>query len=137
MLRHPDHISKNATLYYAHHEKMVCVDQDICFMGGFDLCFGRWDDHHHRITDFGSAMPAYLQTTDGKRGKAAAENGEKLFIGKDYTNPYIADPPELEKPFEDYLDRGRQPRMPWHDIGCVVVGEAARDLARHFIQVRF
>lgn len=23
--------------------------------------------------------------------------------------------------------------MPWHDIGCVVQGAAARDVARHFI----
>ncbi|OBS80517.1 hypothetical protein A6R68_21282, partial [Neotoma lepida] len=26
------------------------------------------------------------------------------------------------------------PRMPWHDIGSVVHGKAARDVARHFIQ---
>jgi phospholipase D1/2 len=24
--------------------------------------------------------------------------------------------------------------MPWHDIGAVVYGKAARDVARHFIQ---
>jgi len=24
--------------------------------------------------------------------------------------------------------------MPWHDIGCMVAGRAARDVARHFIQ---
>lgn len=23
-------------------------------MGGIDLCYGRWDDHHHRLTDLGS-----------------------------------------------------------------------------------
>ena len=58
----------------------------------------------------------------------------KIFIGKDYTNPYIADVPELDKPFVDYLDRENQPRMPWHDIASVVAGDAARDAARHFIQ---
>lgn len=34
----------------------------------------------------------------------------------------------------DLVDRQVTPRMPWHDIGAVVVGSAARDVARHFIQ---
>ena len=36
--------------------------------------------------------------------------------------------------FADFIDRTRTPRMPWHDIGAVVYGKCARDLARHFIQ---
>lgn len=31
------------------------------------------------------------------------------------------------------MDRGTTPRMPWHDVGAVVHGAAARDVARHFI----
>lgn len=34
----------------------------------------------------------------------------------------------------DLLDRKETPRMPWHDIGTMVHGPAARDIARHFIQ---
>lgn len=34
----------------------------------------------------------------------------------------------------DFIDRYSTPRMPWHDIGSVVHGKAARDVARHFIQ---
>ena len=34
----------------------------------------------------------------------------------------------------DLVNRNTTPRMPWHDIGAVVVGTAARDVARHFIQ---
>lgn len=34
----------------------------------------------------------------------------------------------------DFIDRYTTPRMPWHDIGAVVHGRAARDVARHFIQ---
>lgn len=34
----------------------------------------------------------------------------------------------------DLVDRSTTPRMPWHDIGAVVVGASARDIARHFIQ---
>lgn len=36
-------------------------------------------------------------------------------------------------PFVDFIDRTKTPRMPWHDIGSVVYGKAARDAARHFI----
>lgn len=36
--------------------------------------------------------------------------------------------------FIDFVDRNETPRMPWHDIATVVVGSAARDVARHFIQ---
>lgn len=34
----------------------------------------------------------------------------------------------------DIVDRSQTPRMPWHDIGAVVVGASARDISRHFIQ---
>ena len=34
----------------------------------------------------------------------------------------------------DQIDRSTTPRMPWHDIGVMVQGTAARDAARHFIQ---
>ena len=29
---------------WSHHEKLVIVDQHIAFVGGIDLCSGRWDD---------------------------------------------------------------------------------------------
>lgn len=32
------------------------------------------------------------------------------------------------------MDRQTTPRLPWHDIGATVIGAAARDVARHFIQ---
>ena len=48
VLRHPDHAA-GGVLFWAHHEKLVVVDQTIAFLGGIDLCFGRWDDHHHRL----------------------------------------------------------------------------------------
>ncbi|XP_064618688.1 phospholipase D1-like [Lineus longissimus] len=68
----------------------------------------------------------------------AAERGLKdlgtLWPGKDYVNFMEKDFTELEKPFEDLIDRRVHPRTPWHDIAAVVTGAAARDLSRHFIQ---
>ncbi|XP_002062808.3 phospholipase D2 isoform X1 [Drosophila willistoni] len=53
VMRHPDH-ARGGILLWAHHEKIVVIDQTYAFMGGIDLCYGRWDDHHHRLTDLGS-----------------------------------------------------------------------------------
>lgn len=35
-------------------------------MGGIDICYGRWDDHRHRLTDLGSVSN---QTHQGMRLK--------------------------------------------------------------------
>lgn len=58
----------------------------------------------------------------------------KFWIGKDYTNFILKDFTELNQPFADLIDRTKTPRMPWHDIACVIVGQASRDVARHFIE---
>ncbi|WP_407863395.1 phospholipase D-like domain-containing protein [Phyllobacterium phragmitis] len=31
----------------SHHQKMVCIDDAIAFVGGIDLTFGRWDTSEH------------------------------------------------------------------------------------------
>ena len=56
VLRHPDHETMlrhpiSGTGLWSHHEKVVVVDQSIAFVGGIDLCFGRWDTHKHKLTD--------------------------------------------------------------------------------------
>uniref|UniRef100_A0A1I8I6I0 Phospholipase n=1 Tax=Macrostomum lignano TaxID=282301 RepID=A0A1I8I6I0_9PLAT len=58
----------------------------------------------------------------------------QLWKGKDYVNWLRKEPVRMDQPDEELVDRGRVPRMPWHDIGCVVGGNAARDLSRHFIE---
>lgn len=32
----------------------MVIDQSIGFVGGIDLCYGRWDDHQHLLTDVGA-----------------------------------------------------------------------------------
>jgi phospholipase D1/2 len=41
----------DTVLYWAHHEKLCLVDGEIAFMGGLDLCYGRWDTNQHPIAD--------------------------------------------------------------------------------------
>jgi phospholipase D1/2 len=38
-------------VHRSHHEKLVIVDNHICFIGGLDLCFGRYDSPEHKVGD--------------------------------------------------------------------------------------
>uniref|UniRef100_A0A4W3I7B7 Phospholipase D1 n=1 Tax=Callorhinchus milii TaxID=7868 RepID=A0A4W3I7B7_CALMI len=65
VMRHPDHVSSSVYLW-AHHEKLVVIDQSVAFVGGIDLAYGRWDDEEHRLTDVGS-----VTRTNGGESAAA------------------------------------------------------------------
>uniref|UniRef100_A0A1A8HGH8 Phospholipase n=1 Tax=Nothobranchius korthausae TaxID=1143690 RepID=A0A1A8HGH8_9TELE len=211
VIRHPDHVS-SAVYLWAHHEKIIVIDQSLAFVGGIDLAYGRWDDKEHRLTDIGSVTLSHVEqaaaassssvapansstevsqpkdkslftVTDSvdqpklkgqgkfrrtrfsikrqlqKHGLAHADSDSDLeedqrnssvrslntgvgelfgntrfWHGKDYCNFVHKDWIQLDKPFDDFIDRHTTPRMPWHDIASVVHGKAARDVARHFIQ---
>ncbi|XP_075964214.1 phospholipase D1a [Anarhichas minor] len=208
VMRHPDHVSSSVYLW-AHHEKIVVIDQSVAFVGGIDLAYGRWDDREHRLTDVGSVTRSValeqaastpsskgvtsvdgvsksngrgtppsdsvdlpklkgigrsrkarfslyrhmhkhtLQHADSvssvdssgsgsvqslKTGVGELQGNTRFWHGKDYCNFVYRDWIQLEKPFDDFIDRYTTPRMPWHDIASVVHGRAARDVARHFIQ---
>ena len=53
----------------AHHEKLCIVDGKTAFMGGLDLCYGRWDTNQHPIAD---CHPSNLD--------------DIVFPGQDYNN---------------------------------------------------
>jgi phospholipase D1/2 len=36
---------------FSHHEKLVIVDQSVAYVGGIDLCWGRWDTKKHSLID--------------------------------------------------------------------------------------
>ncbi|KAM4544917.1 phospholipase D2 isoform 1-T2 [Odontesthes bonariensis] len=146
VMRHPDHLS-SVVFFWAHHEKMVAIDQTVAFVGGIDLAFGRWDDSQYLLTDLclTEEQPledvkdngvAYGQNPD-KSAEQTPDNltgNTKLWLGKDYSNFITRDWVELDKPFEDNVDRTKVPRMPWRDLSAAIHGRAARDVARHFIQ---
>lgn len=133
VMRHPDLVT-----LWAHHEKLLVVDQVVAFLGGLDLAFGRWDDVQYRLTDLGDpSEPVHLQTPTLGSDPAATpdlSHNQFFWLGKDYSNLITKDWVQLDRPFEDFIDRETTPRMPWRDVGVVVHGVAARDLARHFIQ---
>ncbi|KAE8675417.1 Phospholipase D p2 [Hibiscus syriacus] len=112
VLRYPDHFLTGVYLW-SHHEKLVIVDYQICFIGGLDLCFGRYDTVEHRVGD----CPPFT------------------WPGKDYYNPRESEPDSWEESIKDELEQERYPRMPWHDVHCALWGPPCRDVARHFVQL--
>uniref|UniRef100_A0A8C9TFX8 Phospholipase n=1 Tax=Scleropages formosus TaxID=113540 RepID=A0A8C9TFX8_SCLFO len=135
VMRHPDHVSSIVFLW-AHHEKMVAIDQSVAFVGGIDLAFGRWDDSSYRLTDLPApGAPNHVEAPEGKdKCKEDLSGNAQLWLGKDYSNFINKDWVQLDRPFEDNINRSQVPRMPWRDLAAVLHGKAARDVARHFIQ---
>jgi phospholipase D1/2 len=79
---------------------MCVIDETIAFMGGLDLCYGRWDTSQHVLIDEDHTAP------DGPNGP--------VWRGKDYSNERVVEFGNLDKPFEDSIDRSKVPRMPWY-----------------------
>ncbi|KRW98761.1 Phox homologous domain [Pseudocohnilembus persalinus] len=115
VLRHPNY---TLPFKWSHHEKLVIIDQAIGFIGGLDLCYGRFDNKDHLLFDNELAL------TNGKT---------KCWPGRDYCNPRTKDFGNVQV-YNELDIQQNQPRMPWHDIHMRVIGEAVIDMCRHFIQ---
>jgi phospholipase D1/2 len=114
IVRHPHRSVVGGEFLWSHHEKIVCIDQEIAFIGGLDLCYGRMDTSEHRLSD----------TTE-----------PYFWNGIDYSNVRVADFNDVQNWERDSMDRKKQPRMPWHDIALKAVGKIAADVALHFIEL--
>ncbi|EPY78441.1 phospholipase D1 isoform b [Camelus ferus] len=77
VMRHPDHVSSSVYLW-AHHEKLVIIDQSVAFLGGIDLAYGRWDDNEHRLTDVGSVKRVIMGPSPGSLTAETTESMESL-----------------------------------------------------------
>ncbi len=120
VMRHPDHnVFENAsdmTFYWAHHEKFIVIDYAMAFIGGLDLCYGRWDNHQHPLSD---VHPSGVQN--------------QIFPGQDFNNNRIMDFEAVADWKSNKLDKLEYGRMPWHDVAMGVIGPAVRDIAEHFV----
>ena len=112
VLQHPSDL----ICWWSHHEKVVIIDQEVAFLGGLDLCFGRMDNINHKLLD--------LEKNDG----------EVYWPGIDYSNCRIMDFKNVKNHEKPLISRETTPRMPWHDSAIQVVGIPVKDLSRHFIQ---
>ncbi|CAK4034672.1 Phospholipase D p2 [Lecanosticta acicola] len=120
VMRHPDHnVFENAsdmTFYWAHHEKFIVIDYDLAFIGGLDLCFGRWDDRQHPLAD---AHPSGVQN--------------EVFPGQDFNNNRIMDFQSVQDWKSNEVSKAEYGRMPWHDVAMGVIGPCIYDIAEHFV----
>lgn len=119
----------HGTVFWAHHEKICLIDHTIGFLGGLDLCYGRWDTPDHVLSD-DAPKPFF----NGQESDEELLQNTQMWPGKDYSNARNKDFFKLDSPYEDMYDRQKVPRMPWHDIHMMIVGQPVRDVSRHFIQ---
>ena len=111
--RHP---SEATTLLWSHHEKLVIIDQMIGYVGGLDLCWGRYDNLQHPIYEGPNAQGVYE------------------FPLIDYSNARICDFDKVQNYWIESVPRKDTCRMPWHDVHSRIIGPAVSDIARHFIE---
>lgn len=109
-------MNDDVILYWAHHEKLCLIDGQTAFMGGLDMCFGRWDTHQHAISD---VHPSDLNET--------------VFPGQDYNNSRVLDFEDVVHWEKNQLDRQTMSRMGWSDISMSLHGGVVEDLRRHFV----
>ncbi|RIA88621.1 hypothetical protein C1645_739257 [Glomus cerebriforme] len=110
--RYPDHIG--GVIFWT---KIVVVDRDISFIGGLDLCLGRYDTSAHQVVDFHKYSNHY-----------------SIWPGQDYSNPRVKDFVDVKDWARSLIDKKQFARMPWHDVSIGFVGRPTLDVARHFIQ---
>ncbi len=110
-------VNEDSVLYWAHHEKLCLIDDRIAFMGGLDLCYGRWDTYQHSIAD---AHPGDLNKI--------------VFPGQDYNNARIMDFHDVVHWQDNKLDRTKSSRMGWSDVSVCLSGPVVEDLKAHFIE---
>ena len=120
IMRHPDHnVLENAadmTFYWAHHEKFIVIDYEMAFIGGLDMCFGRWDAHQHALAD---AHPEGVSN--------------EVWPGQDFNNNRVMDFKNVQDWKQNELSKADYGRMPWHDVSMGLIGPCVYDIAEHFV----
>jgi len=104
------------TLLWSNHEKIVIIDRIIGYVGGYDLCWGRYDTNRHPIFE--------------------EVNEENLYEYPliDYSNERIESFNKVENYIKENVPRISTNRMPWHDAQTRIIGPAVQDLTKHFLQ---
>ena len=110
-------IHEGVILYWAHHEKLCLIDEKTAFMGGLDLCYGRWDTNQHPIAD---CHPSNMDAS--------------VFPGQDFNNARIMDFQDVVHWENNKLQRKDSSRMGWSDISISLHGPVVDDLRLHFVE---
>ena len=103
-------------ILWSNHEKLVIIDEVIAYIGGLDLCWGRYDNNQHPISEPTNPYNIY----------------EFPFI--DYSNNRVEDFSNLDEYYIENVPREKTPRMPWHDVQSRIIGIAVQNISSHFKQ---
>ncbi|EOI3549582.1 phospholipase D-like domain-containing protein [Cronobacter dublinensis] len=149
-------------IFFSHHQKCVIIDENVAFVGGIDLAYGRYDDHYglHAEADGRQGMNRYnscIPPVSHSTGYSPAE--EYVVPDSIYSHPERYDEQKQAEKKEaesvqhlidtvlkhqlwqsqgsakdsTYLDPEIQPRMPWQDYQVQIEGPAVEDLVRNFV----
>jgi phosphatidylserine/phosphatidylglycerophosphate/cardiolipin synthase-like enzyme len=120
--------------YAAHHQKMVCIDDDVAFVGGIDLTVGRWDSCEHvesdgrRVNPDGSCYnpvhdaqavvqgPAAMVLGDVARDRWLKATGEQVPLAQPAGDLW---PHDLEPQFRDVPVAISRTLPAWGGEACV------------------
>lgn len=138
-------------MYYSHHQKLVVIDDQLAFMGGIDVCWGRRDNGTYTLDAQGRHGGDVYNGCIAPLGQA---------IGDSYIDGDLIDQPEriqtrggaipnqavirakaqlrqgkaLQLPAGGSMPAAiRQPRMPWQDVQLKITGPAVSHLATNFV----
>lgn len=131
----------------SHHQKLVVVDGRLAFVGGADICDGRWDDRRHdvenpeRMNRYGEPYKPYHEVVAYIAGDGAVgslEEDFKLRWGRAAGAPLKLPAPYLPGASEDRTDfEGALPLdattvaiartyAAYEDVGCEAISEIRR-----------
>ena len=107
---------KDDNYLWTNHEKLVIIDKIIGYVGGFDLCWGRYDNNSHPIAEKPNKNRIYY------------------FPFKDYINSRIFPFKDINYYTKESVPRYNNTRLPWHDVHSRIIGPAVMDITSHFIE---
>ena len=104
------------SIWWTNHEKLVIIDEVIGYVGGLDLCWGRYDNNQHPIYEPINPQNIYE------------------FPLIDYSNARIKDFSKVENYHLESVPREQSTRMPWHDVHSRIIGIVVQNISKHFIE---
>ena len=149
-------------MMFSHHQKCVIVDEEVAFVGGIDLAYGRYDDHYGLLANADgrqgmnmynsciapvsrqnsyNPMEEYVIPTGGfrrdnqqvERQKAERRQADSIQHIIDNVLSHQLWQSSATSKDSTYLDPTVQPRMPWQDYHMQIEGPAVYDLVRNFV----
>ncbi|MEX5385342.1 phospholipase D-like domain-containing protein [Cronobacter muytjensii] len=149
-------------MMFSHHQKCVIVDEEVAFVGGIDLAYGRYDDHYglqanadgrQGMNMYNSCIPPVsrqrsynpteeyvIPTGSFQRGnqqdewhKAERRQADSVQHIIDNVLSHQLWQSSSTSKDSTFLDPTVQPRMPWQDYHMQIEGPAVYDLVRNFV----